>query len=152
MMYVAVLINDPDRSIFASLVRIFTKSIATHVELVFTDGLATIVTPSWMELTKRKDGYSSYRWVKIPLDMISTTDEFYIRKYAEEIYSKNPKYDYLGAVSGYFGSSRQDTSKWYCGELVVELLKGYIPKLQEISWATPDALWRTLSEIVDKKQ
>jgi hypothetical protein len=86
-----------------------------------------------------------YHWVMIPLPDITTVQEYLIRAKAKELYCKKPKYDYLGAISGFFGSSRQDKDNWYCGELVVELLSPYIPKLNTLDWATPEDIWRTLT-------
>lgn len=145
MLHVAILINDLDKSLLSTIVRKFTRSIATHVELVFSDGTATIVTPKWIELAKRPDKYDMYHWVMIPLPDITPMQESLIRARAKEIYDKNPKYDYLGAISGFFGSSRQNKNKWYCGELVVELLSPYIPELNKLDWAIPKDIWRILT-------
>lgn len=145
MLHVAILINDPDKSLISTIIRRFTRSVAIHAELVFSDGVATIVTPRQVELTKRPNKYDMYHWVMIPLPDITPMQEYLIRAKAEEIYCKNPKYDYLGAISGFFGSSRQNKNKWYCGELVVELLSPYIPKLNTLSWAIPEDIWRALT-------
>lgn len=146
MMYVAVLINDPNKSILSRIVQVFTKSVASHVELVFSDGTAAIVTPQWMTLEKRKDKYDLYHWVMIPLPEITETMEKEIRERTIDIYKDAPRYDYLGAVSGYFRSCVQNESDWYCGELVVELLREYIPELEPLAdtWATPELVWKTL--------
>lgn len=144
MLHVAILINDPNKSIFSSIVQVFTKSVASHVELVFSDGVATIVTPQQVELAKRDTKYDKYHWVMIPLPEITSAQEAAIRKRAEELFAEHPKYDYLGAISGFFGSSRQNKSKWYCGEMVVELLKDYILELGILYWAVPEDIWRIL--------
>lgn len=145
MLHVAILINDTDKSLLPMIVRKFTRSVATHVELVFSDGVATIVTPKCIELAKRSDKYDMYHWVMIPLPDITPMQESLIRARAKEIYDKKPKYDYLGAISGFFGSSRQNKNKWYCGELVVELLSPYIPELSTLDWAIPEDIWRILT-------
>lgn len=145
MLHVAILINDPDKSLISTIIRQFTRSVAIHTELVFSDGVATIVTPNQVELAKRPGKYDMYHWVMIPLPDITTVQEYLIRTKAKELYCKKPKYDYLGAISGFFGSSRQDKDNWYCGELVVELLSPYIPKLNTLDWATPEDIWRTLT-------
>lgn len=144
MLHVAILINDPDKSLISTIIRQFTRSVAIHTELVFSDGVATIVTPNQVALAKRPGKYDMYHWVMIPLPDITTVQEYLIRAKAKELYCKKPKYDYLGAISGFFGSSRQDKDNWYCGELVVELLSPYIPKLNTLDWATPEDIWRTL--------
>ena len=118
MLQLAVLVNDPKKSWLSKLVNIFTRSHASHVELVFSDDVATIVTPSTIALAKR--GFNK------------TIKRF--------------KYDYLGAISGLFGSARQNKDKWYCGEIVAELLKDYIPELGELDWATPDKVWKIVAE------
>lgn len=145
MLHVAILINDPDKSLISTIIRQFTRSVAIHTELVFSDGVATIVTPNQVELAKRPGKYDMYHWVMIPLPDITTVQEYLIHAKAKELYCKKPKYDYLGAISGFFGSSRQDKDNWYCGELVVELLSPYIPKLNTLDWATPEDIWRTLT-------
>lgn len=147
MMHVAVLINDPTKSWMSRVVQIFTKSVSSHVELVFSDGVAAIVTPSWMALDKRKEPYDLYHWVMVPLPFITDEMETSIRASTEAIFENEPEYDYLGAVSGYFGSTKQNSSQWYCSELIVDLLRDYVPEFDEVSWATPDFIWKTL---VDK--
>lgn len=146
MLHVAVLINDPNKSFLSTLVQLFTKSVASHVELVFSDGIATIVTPKEVALDKRPYDYDLYHWVMIPLPDITPAQEYIIRTKAREIFYSKPKYDYLGAISGFFGSSRQNKHKWYCGELVAELLGDYIPELKELKWATPEHVWRILTK------
>lgn len=145
MIQVAILINDPNKSILSRIVSFFTRSVASHVELVFSDGAAAIVTPKERVLAKREDPYDCYHWVMIPLPEITEVQEALIRKRAEELFAENPKYDYLGAISGFFGSCRQDKSKWYCGELVVELLKDYVPELNVLYWAIPEEIWFMLA-------
>lgn len=146
MLHVAILINEPSKSILSAAVQLFTRSVASHVEIVFTDGAATIVTPKCMLLTHRQEPYDLYHWVMIPLPDISAFQESLIRSRAREILFSRPKYDYLGAISGFFGSSRQNKNKWYCGELVAELLGDYIPELKELKWATPEKVWRVLTK------
>lgn len=145
MLHVAILINDPDQELVSTIIRKFTRSVAIHAELVFSDGVATIVTPKQVELAKRPGKYDKYHWVMIPLQDITPLQEYLIRARAIEIYAEKPKYDYLGAISGFFGSSRQNKNKWYCGELVVELLSPYIPELNALDWAIPEDIWRTLT-------
>jgi hypothetical protein len=146
MLQVAILINDPHKSILSRIVNLFTRSTASHVEIVFSDGMATIVTPSERVLAKRDEPYDLYHWVMIPLPEITYLQESLIRKKAEEIFASHPKYDYLGAISGFFGSSRQDKSRWYCGELVVELLRDYVPELAALNWAIPEDIWFMLAD------
>lgn len=145
MLHVAILINDPDQELVSTIIRQFTRSVAIHAELVFSDGVATIVTPKQVELAKRPGKYDMYHWVMIPLPDITPMQEYLIRARAKEIYAEKPKYDYLGAISGFFGSSRQNKNKWYCGELVVELLSPYIPELNALDWAIPEDIWRILT-------
>ena len=145
MIQVAILINDPNKSIFSRIVNVFTRSVASHVELVFSDGVATIVTPQERVLAKREEPYDLYHWVMIPLPEITEEQEKAIREKAEKLFAMHPKYDYLGAISGFFGSCRQDKSKWYCGELVVELLKDYVPELGVFYWAIPEEIWYVLT-------
>ena len=146
MLHVAILINEPNKSLLSAIVQIFTRSVASHVELVFSDGLATIVTPKCMALVQRPNTYDLYHWVMIPLPDISAFQESLIRSRARTILYNKPKYDYLGAIAGFFGSSRQNKNKWYCGELVAELLGEYIPELKELKWATPEKVWRILTK------
>lgn len=146
MLQLAVLVNDPKKSWLSKLVNIFTRSHASHVELVFSDGVATIVTPSTIALAKRASGYDKYHWVLVPLPHIYEAQEYIIRYNANLLYAKRFKYDYLGAISGLFGSARQNKDKWYCGEIVAELLKDYIPELGELDWATPDKVWKIVAE------
>src|SRR5574344_289689 len=144
MMYLAVGLNDPDKSIVAKVVHFFTRSCAYHVELIFSDNASLVVVPTLVGYTDRI--YDYYHWQTIPLDFISKKEEKEIRARADEFMAKKPKYDYLGAILGFFGTNRQDSSKWDCGELVAELLKNKIPEFNDLKWATPEIIWKTISE------
>ena len=69
--------------------------------------------------------------------------------WCEELNVRNIKYDWLGALSGLFGSSREDSDKWFCGELCVRAFGKFIPELERLKWATPEDVWRIVANYVD---
>ena len=149
MMYLAVNINDYQHNVSSFIVNLFTWSKAYHVEPVFSDGYAFRASPKQMGYLKEK--YNYYEWLLIPCDFINEEEEATIRKWFDELAKSNPKYDFLGAISGVFGSSREDPSKWYCGELCVKAFGDKIPELKELSWATPEKVWKLVSEYVSER-
>jgi hypothetical protein len=148
MMYLAVNINDYQHNVTSVIVNLFTWSKAYHVEPVFSDGYAFRASPKYMGYIKEK--YNYYEWLMIPCSFITEVEEAIIRKEFDELADRNPKYDYLGAISGVFGSSRQNPNKWYCGELCVKAFGEHIPALKELSWATPEKVWELVAEYVNE--
>lgn len=148
MMYLATAVNDRDTNIIPNLISLFTRSGCYHDELVFSDGSAAVVTREIRGMLTRK--YSWYKWILIPLPMITFEDEQAIRKCAADIFATNPGYDYLGALLGWalphIGSKR----RWYCSELCYTLLKPYISELTcSHGFITPDSMCRQVSDIVE---
>jgi hypothetical protein len=146
MMYLAVAINEPDNSLIAAIINIFTKSKAHHVEPVFSDGTAFNARPGGVELIKRD--YDYYNWLLVPCPFMSEEDEKVARNKADSIMTAHPGYDYLGAIAGIFGSSREDPSKWYCGELCAVIFGDKVQELNTRSWDTPEFVWKTISDYV----
>ena len=100
-------------------------------------------------MVKRK--YDWYKWHLVPLPMVESGDEEFIKKDVQEILESNPKYDWLGAIGGMWCSHLQNPDKWYCSEFCRKELKRFIPTLNNDSkWITPDRLLRIVSEYVDQ--
>ena len=148
MMYLAIAVNDPNHAISSAIVNICTKAKAYHVEPVFSDGSAFCCSPKCMGMITRH--YDSYHWVKIPCPFITIQQEKEIRKFCDDLDSKKPKYDWLGAISGFFGSKKENRRRWYCGELCVKIFTGIIPDIEKIKWATPDKIWKHVAYYYDK--
>ena len=149
MIHLAVRLNGS--GLIGDIVNIFTKSKSSHVGLVFTDGTSLEVTPEFIGL--RDDvTYDFYNWALIPCPFLSYQDEQKIKAELDEILAQHPKYDYLGAISGVFGSYRQDDSKWYCSELVARLLEDYMSEFQsdrnKRKWITPETVWKVVADKV----
>lgn len=146
MMKLAIEINPSEMKLLSNLVSIFSRGRAFHVEPVFSDGTAFIATPDFVGLKNRFSSYDKYHWILIDCPWISKEEEQQHREWAEDICSKEVKYDFLGAVSGFFGSKREDPSKLYCGEICAKVFGNDIPELNNITWGTPDAVWRLVAE------
>ena len=147
MMYLATAVNDS--SLVSSLISIFTRSRSYHSELVFSDGSAFAISGKSIEMVKRK--YDWYKWHLVPLPMVESGDEEFIKKDVQEILESNPKYDWLGAIGGMWCSRLQNPDKWYCSEFCRKELKRFIPTLNNDSkWITPDRLLRIVSKYVDQ--
>ena len=147
MMYLATAVNDS--SLVSSLISIFTRSRSYHSELVFSDGYAFAISGKRIEMVKRN--YDWYKWHLVPLSMIESGDEEFIKKDVQEILASNPKYDWLGAIGGMWCSRLQNPNRWYCSEFCRSELKRFIPTLNNDSkWITPDRLLRIVSEYVDQ--
>ena len=147
MMYLATAVNDS--SLVSSLISIYTRSRSYHSELVFSDGSAFAISGKGIEMVKRK--YDWYKWHLVPLPMVESGDEEFIKKDVQEILESNPKYDWLGAIGGMWCSRLQNPNKWYCSEFCRSELKRFIPTLNNDSkWITPDRLLRIVSEYVDQ--
>ena len=147
MLRLAVALNDPNKSLVSRIIHACTKSAAYHCELVFTDGRSLIVTPRYIGMGIRS--YNFYNWTLVPIPGVDNVAEADIRQKCEDILATKPKYDWLGATSGFFGSKKEDSSKWFCSELIAYLLKPYIPTLNTNKWMTPDRLWKLISERID---
>ena len=146
-MYLATAVNDS--SLVSSLISIYTRSRSYHSELVFSDGSAFAISGKGIEMVKRK--YDWYKWHLVPLPMVESGDEEFIKKDVQEILESNPKYDWLGAIGGMWCSRLQNPNKWYCSEFCRKELKRFIPTLNNDSkWITPDRLLRIVSEYVDQ--
>ena len=148
MMRLAVAINDPEHKLSSALISLFTRSHAYHVEPVFSDGATFCCSPKFMGKTNRK--YDHYHWILIPCPFVDEDSEKEFRVWCEELNVRNVKYDWLGAISGLFGSSREDSSKWFCGELCVKAFGKYIPELEKLKWATPEKVWKIVANYVDQ--
>lgn len=147
MLKLAVALNDPNKSIVSRVIHACTKSAAYHCELLFSDGKSLIVTPKYLGIGLKS--YNFYNWALVPIPGIDEETEIDIREKCESILAKKPKYDYLGAISGFFGSKKEKSDKWFCSELIAYLLKPYIPTLDTDKWMTPDRLWKLLSDRID---
>ena len=145
MMYLATAVNDS--SLVSSLISIFTRSRSYHSELVFSDGSAFAISGKGIEMVKRK--YDWYKWHLVPLPMVESGDEEFIKKDVQEILESNPKYDWLGAIGGMWCSRLQNPDKWYCSEFCRKELKRFIPALNnDDKWITPDRLLKIVTEYV----
>ena len=148
MMYLATAVNDS--SLVSSLISIYTRSRSYHSELVFSDGSAFAISGKGIEMVKRK--YDWYKWHLVPLPMVESGDEEFIKKDVQEILESNPKYDWLGAIGGMWCSHLQNPDKWYCSEFCRKELKRFIPALNnDDKWITPDRLLKIVSEYVSER-
>lgn len=148
MMYLATAVNDS--SLVSSLISIYTRSRSYHSELVFSDGTAFAISGKGIEMVKRK--YDWYKWHLVPLPMVESGDEEFIKKDVQEILESNPKYDWLGAIGGMWCSRLQNPDKWYCSEFCRKELKRFIPALNnDDKWITPDRLLKIVSEYVSER-
>lgn len=148
MMYLATAVNDS--SLVSSLISIYTRSRSYHSELVFSDGSAFAISGKGIEMVKRK--YDWYKWHLVPLPMVESGDEEFIKKDVQEILESNPKYDWLGAIGGMWCSHLQNPNKWYCSEFCRKELKRFIPALNnDDKWITPDRLLKIVSEYVSER-
>lgn len=148
MMYLATAVNDS--SLVSSLISIYTRSRSYHSELVFSDGSAFAISGKGIEMVKRK--YDWYKWHLVPLPMVESGDEEFIKKDVQEILESNPKYDWLGAIGGMWCSHLQNPDRWYCSEFCRKELKRFIPALNnDDKWITPDRLLKIVSEYVSKR-
>ena len=149
MMYLATAVNYS--SLVSSLISIFTRSRSYHSELVFSDGYAFAISGKGIEMVKRK--YDWYKWHLVPLPMVESGDEEFIKKDVQEILESNPKYDWLGAIGGMWCSRLQNPDKWYCSEFCRKELKRFIPTLNnDDKWITPDRLLKIVSEYVSERE
>ena len=148
MMYLATAVNDS--SLVSSFISIFTRSRSYHSELVFSDGSEFAISGKGIEMVKRK--YDWYKWHLVPLPMVESGDEEFIKKDVEEILESNPKYDWLGAIGGMWCSRLQNSNRWYCSEFCRSELKRFIPTLNnDNKWITPDRLLKNVSEYVSER-
>ena len=149
MMYLATAVNDS--SLVSSLISIYTRSRSYHSELVFSDGSAFAISGKGIKMVKRK--YDWYKWHLVPLPMVESGDEEFIKKDVQEILESNPKYDWLGAIGGMWCSRLQNPDKWYCSEFCRKELKRFIPALNnDDKWITPDRLLKIVSEYVSERE
>lgn len=149
MMKLAIEVNAYSGDWLANLVSLFTRSRAFHVEPVFSDGVAFVATPSFTGLSSH--AYDKYHWVLIDCPWIDAEEEKKQRVWAESVVLKDIKYDYLGAISGFFGSDREDPNKWYCGEVCAKIFGDTVPELKELKWAIPDKVWEIIAKKADGK-
>lgn len=147
MMYLATAVNDS--SLMSSLISLYTRSRSYHSELVFSDGSAFAISGKKIDMVKRK--YDWYKWHLVPLPMILSGDEEFIRKDVCEILASKPKYDWLGAIGGMWCSRLQNPNRWYCSEFCRKELRRFIPALNnDDKWITPDRLLKIVSEYISR--
>ena len=148
MMYLATAVNDS--SLMSSLISLYTRSRSYHSELVFSDGSAFAISGKKIDMVKRK--YDWYKWHLVPLPMVESGDEEFIRKDVCEILASKPKYDWLGAIGGMWCSHLQNPNRWYCSEFCRKELRRFIPALNnDDKWITPDRLLKIVSEYVSER-
>lgn len=148
MMYLASALNTRDKSLIPNIVSFFTRSGIYHSELVFSDNQSFSVTPKYIGYLERHHNW--YEWTLTPLPMISGEAEYKIRDEVNAILATKPKYDYLGALFGFFAHNLQDKNRWYCSELCRHVLKDYIPGLRKYKWLGPDDLLKEVSLYIEK--
>ncbi len=151
MMKLAVEVNARRGNLIANIIRICTRAKAFHVEPVFSDGTAFVATPSFVGLTSHTNDYDGYHWVLIDCPWMTDAEEQKQRTWAEGINIHNLKYDYLGAISGFFGAHKENSEKWYCGEICAHVFGDAIPELKKLKWCTPDKIWKIIAERTHKK-
>jgi len=112
--------HGPGR-LFDKLVRWFTRSKYSHVELCFTEDLA-FSADAWQTKRTRfiKANFNPAHWDY--RDFVVNLPQWQ-QMYDAAVVINNRPYDYLGILSFVTRSSRQDQDKWFCSEVACYLLQ-----------------------------
>ena len=148
MLHAAFAINQRNPELIPNLVSWLTWSPVYHCELLFSDGNAISAERSGVQWVQRI--YDWYNWVTLPMPWIDWLTEKSIKSKAAEILKQHPdgkpEYDYFGAIFGRLETRLEDSTKWYCTELINYLIGDYTPNINMRRWYSPGMLWQTLSD------
>jgi hypothetical protein len=115
-----ILFYHAKKNIFDKLVRTFTKSDYSHVELRFSDGMCFSSSPRDGGTRFKKIDIDDKNWHIIDLYNVSKDTENKIRNLANEMVNK--KYDWLGVLGFVIPLFPSDENRWYCSEICAYLL------------------------------
>ena len=123
---------------------------ATHVELVFSDGLSVSSEFGIGPRIKQIDYTHPERWKVVSLPQIDLESEVRIRRKAE-IFEWLRKEGFLGYdTRGALGctlTGKQDIWKWFCSELVYELIAPHIA-IEALNYKmTPQRLFNLMQSL-----
>jgi hypothetical protein len=103
-----------------SIIRWFTKSKYSHVEMIVKDmWISSSAAYGGVHIKELKELSDSYDYVEIEVDGRKLKK---VLNFIEE--NKSSKYDYLGVLFGnVFNDKTEDKSKYFCSEMMVIILK-----------------------------
>lgn len=148
MMKAMFKLNDITYNFISFLICVTTWSKCSHAELCFSNG--TVLTADPADGVHFVDGikdrkYNPYYWSAVPLPWISPYEEDKILNHARTLIGR--EYDYMGAILGGLFAC-QESEKYFCSELVTDLLWQYTPGLNPMKWISPNGLWKFLSNFL----
>lgn len=158
MLHAMFTVNATNKSkLLPFFISLFTWGKVYHCELLFTNGISlttsledgvhwvkrTYNPQDWMKCT-----YNPYDWVAIPLPWIPRKHEKTIKQWADNLIESGARYDTRRALFGGLFPKVNDTSAYFCSELLAESLAPYTPGLDGSKWYTPNDLWKLLSEFL----
>lgn len=109
-----------DASWLDRFIAICTLGKHSHVELVFSDGLSYSASPREKVSRFKEIKYNSKHWDFVDLD-ITSSEEIYMRSIASLCQGR--EYDYLGAIFSATPLCIHNSSRVFCSELVVNILR-----------------------------
>lgn len=122
---------------YDKLIRWWTNSKYSHVELAANDGWWYTSSPRDGGVVKRKMGYNSEHWQFVPVRLTKSE----VEKFYQE--TKGSKYDWLGIVfSQVLPLKQHSKQKWFCSEWCGSVL-GYANSNQ----LSPEDLYRKVKNV-----
>lgn len=103
--------------IYSYGVRFITKSIYSHCEVIFSDGMSASSSFSDGGVRFKEIEYEPERWDIIELP---SANEDAVRKWFKD--HEHAKYDLLGNLHFIFGFIGNSNGKWFCSEAIAEAL------------------------------
>lgn len=133
--------------LYAWLIKFVTKGKYTHCGIVIED--AVYEAHPFRGVIKSK--YNPFDWQKSFDIKVSDKDSLKIKKFLES--ELGCGYDWFGVARFVFPFFKPNKNKWFCSELVGEVLKkiNFIKKNTRISIFSPERVFQLLKKKFDKK-
>ncbi len=121
------------KGIGSSLIRWFTKSDYSHVEMIIGDKWISSNAKGGVHIFDLEPLHEDWDYVEVRVDK---KEHEHVMKFIED--QKNAKYDFTGIVfCQLFKITRwENNKKWFCSEFCAQILKEFkVPKMQNINTA-----------------
>ncbi|MGW8169625.1 MAG: hypothetical protein ACWGHH_06440 [Sulfurovaceae bacterium] len=127
------------------LIAIATFGKHSHVEVVFSDGMAFSISPREKVCRFKRIDFNPDNWEFVELDM-TKKEENYIRAMAYKYL--NYSYDYIGAITSATPICLQVNSQMFCSELSTELIRNSqaYKRLKDGCRYSPNELYKLLKK------
>jgi len=142
--------GNPKARVWDYIISIFTLGEYSHSELVFSDGMSFSISNRLKTPKFKNIDINSGSWDIIDFEVAPNIEQK-IKRLC--LYKQKQKftYDYKGAFFSPLRICKHYKNKYFCSELVVDVLRDYIFDLQPGCKYTPSRLQKTIQTIKEIK-